>query len=123
MLPRTPGAHAPRPGHLGVRQVHPPTSTAGNMPLTRLRAPRPTTPYTRIEGHSSTVTPERVIDLFHKVMDEIHRGREEHKKMAEDIKGIRQTIGKLEANYRKLWEDWKQQNETTFTIESSVYKV
>ena len=127
--------HSPTP-HFSGRQPPPQAFTAGNLPLAPripnsppVRPVRNTTPYVRpTESHAagsagSSASQDTVIELFRKIVDEIRCGREEYRKMSEDIKGIRQAVNKLEANYRKLWEDWKEQNEASFTIESSPYKV
>ena len=75
-------------------------------------------PYARPE------TPQRpprdvVIELLHNLMDEVRRSREESKRMYDDIKKLSQVMSKLEDSNRRMQEHL----ETSFSIESSSYKV
>ena len=44
-------------------------------------------------------------------------------KISGDIKKMQQTLGKLEENYAKLRNDFLEHTATSFSIETSQYKV
>lgn len=125
-----------------MRPRNPQAFTARNLPFTprpphsqRSRVPysRPTT-VTAGSGHPATVTSptlqsgantamDAVLELCHQLMDEVRHSREENKKMSDDIRKLSQTLTKLDESYKKLRDDFKAHNETSFNIETSVYKV
>lgn len=57
------------------------------------------------------------------ILDELRRGFEEQKKVKEEIRRMGQEMGKLREEYKKLNELLKSQTDSSFNIESSVYKV
>ena len=61
-------------------------------------------------------------DICQKLLDEMRWGREEQKGIREDLR-MSQLVTRLEENYQKLSDQIKQQEEVSFTIESSAYKV
>ena len=57
------------------------------------------------------------------LLDEVRRGRDDQRKLREEVKRNGQILTKLQEEYRKLNEQLRQQMDTTFTVESSAYKV
>lgn len=63
------------------------------------------------------------LEMQQKIFDEVRRGREERRSIREEIRKVAQQVSKLEEQQKKLMEMAKQQNDASFTIETSVYKV
>ena len=62
-------------------------------------------------------------DICQKLLDEMRWGREEQKGIREDLRRMSQLVTRLEENYQKLSDQITQQEEASFSIESSAYKV
>ena len=56
------------------------------------------------------------LEMQQKILDEVRRGRDE-------IRKVVQQVSKLEEDQKKLTELIKRMSESSFTIETSVYKV
>lgn len=120
----------------GQRTVRP--FTAGNLPRMTI-SPRPRLhgqpPYVRptlSQNRASSNQPpiatapesgDTVVELCHKIMDEVRHGREEYKRLSDEVKGVRQILGKLEETLKNFQEDSKEQSEVCFSVERSTYKV
>ena len=57
------------------------------------------------------------------ICDEVRRGYEEQRKLKEDMRKIGQDIQKIVNEFKELNQMLKSQAESSFSIESSVYKV
>ena len=62
-------------------------------------------------------------DICQKIFDEVRWGREEQNGIRQDIRRLCQVVARLEENFQKLSDQIKQQEEASFCIESSTYKV
>lgn len=138
---RRAGIQPPRgpPTNVGTRGTRPglqgPRALSARLPLTpQSTQPHNQPPYSRPQnlavsnetgGHtaSHTSTSDMVLEICHELLQEVRRGREETKRISDDVKRMGQIMGKLEENYRKLRDDLKEQTEATFSVETSVYKV
>ena len=61
-------------------------------------------------------------DICQKLLDEMKFGREEQKGIREDLRRLSQLVTRLD-NYQRLSGQIQQQEEASFSIESSAYKV
>ena len=57
------------------------------------------------------------------MLDEVSRGREEQRGITEDVRKVAQLVARLEEEYKKLNDQLKQQEDASFLVESSIYKV
>lgn len=119
----------------------PPPSRPGRLPLTKRNA---NTPYVRLRlpsdssrsggpnvnrpcNSTSTASGARsneaqgTNEICQKLLDEVRRGREEQRGIR-DVRKVAQLVAKLE-EYKKLNDQLKQQEDASFTVESSIYKV
>ena len=62
-------------------------------------------------------------DICQKLLDEMRFGREEQKGIREDLRRLSQLVTRLEDNYQRLSGQIQQQEEASFSIELSAYKV
>lgn len=114
-LPLAPQSATP-PGSTTRSSPHTPPES----PLSRIISSRPT-PYSRPENTSSPG--DSILEICRELLQDVRRGREENRKMSEDIKKMGQMIVRLEDNYKKMRDDNKDQSEAAFSVETSVYKV
>ena len=63
------------------------------------------------------------MDTCHRILDEIRQGRQEQRKIGEDVRKFGQMLGKLQEDYKRLNDQLKEQAESAFAIEKSTYKV
>ena len=78
---------------------------------------------TRPGGGPGRTSESQNDDVSQKILDEVRRVRDEQKCMREEVRRTSQLVSKLEEEYKKLTDQLKQQEEASFSIESSVYKV
>ena len=111
------------PGRPISRLPHQPGRVTDNHVNSQVIRPRPNdagTPDPSINSASMTVAGGGSRGPLEDILDEVRRGRDEQKKLREEIK---KKTAKLQEEYRKLNEQLRQQMDTTFTVESSPYKV
>lgn len=61
--------------------------------------------------------------IFVQLMNEIRWVREEQHKGRDELRKMSEQLGKLDGEFRKLADQVKKWTDTSFTVESSVYKV
>lgn len=110
-MPLAPASHQPPSTQLGATQMQQSTTNqTAQLPYSRpLQDVVPNT--------------DRVLEMFREVLQEVRRGREESKIMGSDIMKMGQLINKLEENYTLLRDEMKEQSESSFSVETSMYKV
>ena len=64
-----------------------------------------------------------VAGMCQQILEELRRLREESKKHSDEMKRLNQTAGKLDESYKKLRDDFREYTDSTFSIETSIYKV
>ncbi len=88
------------------------SGSGGSRPFAATRLPMPR----REESHRSSQLQQKSYEVCCQLFEEQKKTREECKKMSI-------SISKIEAELKQLNDEIRQQSETLFCVESSIYKV
>ncbi len=114
--PRSTPYRRPQPGNAG-RPPQVPAGRAGQSNTTLGPG------HCRPGSANQNQPPEESMPILVQLLDEIRRVREEQQKGRDGFKKVFGQLAKLDEEFRKLNDHVKKQSDTSFTVESSPYKV